>query len=75
MWSKLLQTLIKYLGLPLAKLLIIKLIEFWQKNNRKSFAKKELVKVKEAYELVISNKKKDKLEGVKKFENIFKDFT
>ena len=72
MWWK---TLLKYLGLPIAKLLIQKLFELWQKQQRKAFTKKQNAAVKEALELVKSENKVDNLEGVKKLEEIFASFT
>ena len=42
---------------------------------KNTFKKKTLVKIKEAYDLTQSVNTTDQMEGVKKFEEIFADFT
>ena len=71
--------LVKILGIPLIKMIlnlaIEQIVKYLNKVKKSEFKKNEMKKIKEAYDLTQSNSKNKKKEGVKKFEEIFKDFT
>ena len=71
MWAKILG----FIGEKLIAAFVIALWELYEDYRKKEFNKKINKKIKEAQDLSESEDIKKKLEGNKKSEEIFKDFT